>query len=125
MNHQAAIMYAQQRMREMGKKINEYHFEPIRVSPKAIEQTYGSITIVANNELYILISPENHFGFVIYSDSNAFNADDAGASGVAEFAGNLYILKTGVTWSLQNTTDSITGQAIKAKPLEFLRVVIY
>lgn len=125
MNHQAAIMYAQQRMREIGKKINEYHFEPVRVSPKPLEQTYGSIQIVANNELYILISPEVHFGFVIYSDSNAFNADDAGASGVAEFGGNLYILKTGTTWSLQNTTDSITGQVIKAKPLEFLRVVIY
>lgn len=125
MNYQAAILYAQQRMREIGKKINQYHFEPVRISPKPTEQTYGSITIVANNELYILIHPENHFGFVIYSDSNAFNADDAGAGGVAEFGGNLYILRTGATWSMQNTTDSGTGQVIKAKPLEFLRVVIY
>lgn len=125
MNYQAAILYAQQRLREMGKKENEYHFEPVRISPKTIEQTYGAISFTASNELYILINPENYFGFVIYSDSNAYNADDAGASGVAEFSGNLYIIRTGAAWSMQNTTDSFTGQPIKAKPLEFLRVVIY
>lgn len=125
MNHQAAIIYAQQRMREIGKKVNQYHFEPVSISPTMTEQTIGSIQISANNELYILINRENYFGFVIYSDTNAYNADDARRSGIAEFGGNLYILRTAAAWSMQNTTDTLTGQIIKARPIEFLRVVIY
>lgn len=125
MNYEAAIIYAQQRMREIGKKPSEYHFEPVRISPTAQEQTTGTIHIAANNELYILVNPQNYYGFYILSDTCAYNADDVRNSGVAEFSGSLHITKSAVTWNLQETMNPLDGMPIKAIPLEFLRVVIY
>lgn len=120
MNYEAAILYAHQRMREIGKSIEQYHFEPVRISATPDEQAKGQINISAYNEIYIIVHPNNYFGLTIISDNSTFDADEARESGAPEFTGAIRINRTGLKWNLEPF-----GTDKKLIPLEFLRVVIY
>lgn len=121
MNYEAAILYAEQRMREIGKTAEEYHFEPVRISGTTAELNAGKIVLKAYNELYILVNPEIHYGIFILSDNSAFNSENPLDCGVPEFTGLITITKNATAWSL-NPKVAATA---RRTPLEFLRVVIY
>ena len=121
MNYEAAILYAHQRMRELGKCIDQYHFEPVRISATRQEKISGTIKISAYNELYILVNPQNYFGVFISADNSTFNSDEARESGAPEFTGLIRITKINAKWNL----DLGDSRAITLPvPIEFLRVVI-
>lgn len=123
MTLEAAILYAQQRMRELGKSTDQYHFAPVMVMGTPIEVLSGYFERSAYNELYILIKPENYYGLFILSDNSAFNSDDASQSGVLEFTGIIRFVKSAAVWSFAPFSD--VGAIVKPIPVEFLRVVIY
>lgn len=118
MNHEVAILYAKQRMRELCKSVREYHFEPIEVCPTEEQDTNGFFIVNAYNEIYILVNPEKHSGLLILSDNSAFNSGNAIDNGVPEFTGQIRFIKTGLTWSLGKVKE-VQGF------VEFIRVVIY
>lgn len=131
MNFEAAILYATQRMREIGKAPDKYHFEPAYISPTAEQDDEGEFSINAFNELYILVDPQNYSGLTILSDNSAYDSEDVRNSGVHEFTGVIYFIKSADGWSLSG--GSLAGGGIKdggtSIPkygyVEFLRVVIY
>lgn len=123
MTYEAAISYAKQRMREIGKLPSEYHWEPVRISGNFDEIKKGLISIKAYNELYILVYPNKYYGVFILSDNSAYNSDVMYESGVPEFTGQIYIKKIKDFWNLERINAS--GVRSKPIPIEFLRVVIY
>ncbi len=123
MNYEAAISYAHQRMREIGKAPDQYHFEPVRITGTDAEATLGDFTVAAYNELYILIKPENYYGLFILSDNSGFNSDKPGLSGVPEFTGQIRFSRIGANWNLDRLDSN--GLPLRIVPVEFLRVVIY
>lgn len=122
MNYEAAILYAAQRMRESGKKPDEYHYEPVEVFGTEQERTDGLITVQAYNELYILINPRNYYGLGILSDNSAFDSDHPDKNGVQEFTGLISFKRIAKNWNLDHLSPTGVIQTI---PVEFLRVVIY
>lgn len=122
MNYEAAILYAHQRMREIGKTPEQYHFEPVRVSASVNQKSNGYLEIKAYNEIYIIVHPEKYFGLLIVSDNSTFNSDEAIESGAPEFTGLIRIIKNAASWNLD--TKAINDFALPI-PIEFLRVVIY
>lgn len=118
MNYEAAILYAQQRMREIGKTPDQYHFEPVLVFPSESEEMAGQFIRSAYNEIYILVHQKIYFGLFILADNSAFNTEVPSKSGVPEFTGQIIFLKIRDTWNF-------TPDLPKAVPVEFLRVVIY
>lgn len=126
MNYEAAIAYAHQRMREIGKQPNEYHFEPVRVYPTNVENALGYFAINAYNEVYILIQPENYYCLFIVADNSVFNSDNPLDSGAPEFTGRIHFYRINNLWSFNIIgTDAFGSQTNKIVPVEFLRVVIY
>ena len=123
MTYEAAILYAQQRMREIGKQVSEYHFEPVRVAGTPTQLTEGLIRITAFNELYILLYPHKYYGVFILSDNSGYNSDALYQSGVPEFTGQITIQKIAPLWNLERSAPA--PLVPKPIPLEFLRVVIY
>lgn len=123
MTYEAAIMFAQQRMRENGKAPEQYHFEPVRISGTDKEAVSGSITLIAYNELYILVNPQNYYGLFIRGDNSAYNSDQASASGVPEFTGLIRLTRMGKVWNLDRIDRGLLPPLVV--PVEFLRVVIY
>lgn len=122
MNYEAAILYAHQRMRELGKSPEQYHFEPVRISATPNEKLKGRIDISAYNEIYIIVNPQKYYGLFILSDNSSFSSDEPRDSGAPEFTGMIRLIKTGITWNLD--IDSPESRPIPI-PVEFLRVVIY
>lgn len=123
MTYEAAILYAQQRMREIGKQPSEYHFEPVRVAGTPDELAIGLIRINAFNVLYILLYPNKYYGVFIISDNSGYNSDAIYQSGVPEFTGQITIQKIAPLWNLERI--AAVPFVPKPIPLEFLRVVIY
>ena len=124
MNYEAAILYTMQRMREIGKTPDQYHFEPVRVAPETADALGGYYELKAYNELYILINPQNYYGLQILSDNSGFDSDDALQSGAPEFTGIIrFIKKNGAQWNFAPIGSG--GKPDKAIPVEFLRVIIY
>lgn len=121
MNYEAAIYYVQQRMRELGKSPEQYHWHQTYVIGTVDEVNAGYFEIAAYNELYILIKPETYFGLFILSDNSAFNSEDKRQSGVLEFTGVIRFAKIGPDWNL----SGVPGLGIKPFPVEFIKVVIY
>ena len=131
MNYEVAILYAKQRMRELCKLPNEYHFEPIYVCPTAEEEASGNFSISAYNEIYILVNPGNYSGLMIIADNSVFDSDNATNRGVPEFTGRIYFKKIASNWCLQGLeglvtfVDDVPVVTVKYGFVEFLRVVIY
>src|SRR4051812_41595460 len=99
MTYEAAILYAQQRMRELGKTPDQYHFEPVQVSGNVDQVEAGNFTLSAYNELYILVNPDKYYGVFIKGDNSGYNSDLPYMSGVPEFTGLITILKIAVKWN--------------------------
>lgn len=118
MNYEVAIQYAKQRMRELGKSEQEYHFEPVYVLPTEAEEANGFFEINAYNEIYIVVNTERYFGVMVLSDNSAFVSDNAIKNGAPEFTGKIRFFKTGLKWIFGKVLE-IPGY------MEFLRVVIY
>lgn len=123
MNYEAAILYAHQRMREIGKTPEQYHFEPVRISGTDAEAASGLVTIYAYNEVYILVNPENYYGLLILGDDSGFDSDIASNSGAPEFTGIIFLKRQGTHWNLDRIDVKDKPKLIV--PVEFLRVVIY
>jgi len=113
MNIEEAKKYARQRMREYGKQVGEYHWEPVYVSVPEDQEDDESFTVKAYNELYIIVNPENYSGVFILADNSSFHTDNPEWCGVPEFTGRIRFIKAGETW----TFDTGGGK------MEFLRVV--
>lgn len=126
MNYEAAISYAHQRMREIGKQPQEYHFEPVRVYPTDLENVLGHFTVNAYNEVYVLVNSQNYFGLFILADNSSFNSDNPIDSGAPEFTGMIHFYMINALWSFNIiNTDAFGSQTNKIIPIEFLRIVIY
>ncbi|OFY86580.1 MAG: hypothetical protein A3F72_08880 [Bacteroidetes bacterium RIFCSPLOWO2_12_FULL_35_15] len=125
MNYEAAISYAHQRMREIGKQPHEYHFEPVRVYPTDNENKAGAFSIKAYNEIYVLVYPERYFGLFILSDNSVFNSDNPLDSGAPEFTGQIHFYRVNGNWSFSYINTDAFGSNEKNIPVEFLRIVIY
>ena len=125
MNYEAAILYAKQRMREIGKLPHQYHFEPVRVVGTAQERLSGYIQISAYNELYIMINPNKYYGVAILSDNSSFQSEDHSQTGIIEYTGMIHIKKIADYWNLDRQGSSPSGGTTRLIPFEFLRVVIY
>lgn len=102
MNYETAIVLAHQRMREIGKSIEQYHIEPVSIVGKRLEQRQGEIILKAYNEYYYLVNYELYFGFVIISDTGFFNADDYTENTIQEFTGLIRIIQKGRNWNVNS-----------------------
>lgn len=122
MNLEAAILYAHQRMREIGKKPDEYHFEPVSVFPTDIEYKVGFFTVSAYNEIYILIKPKDYYGIFIIADNSAYNCNNPLECGVPEFTGMIRFVRISYDWSFKIQTADQIG-SMRGGAVEFLRVV--
>ncbi|HSH64397.1 MAG TPA: hypothetical protein VLB84_01045 [Bacteroidia bacterium] len=91
MNYEAAILYVFQRMRELGKTPDQYHFEPVRIIRSYADLYGGKVIIPAYNELYILINPEIYANLMIIADNTVFSTSSSKARGVQEFTGLIKI----------------------------------
>jgi hypothetical protein len=127
MNQEAAILYVQQRMRELGKTPDQYHWQYKNVMPTPDEMSSGFFEISAYNELYILLKPEQYSGLFILADNSGFNSDDMSQSGVLEFTGMIRFIKIGAEWNFSGVILGGGGSLIFGKPIsaEFIKVVIY
>lgn len=125
MNYEAAISYAHQRMREIGKQPQEYHFEPVRVYPTDLENVLGYFTVNAYNEVYILVNPQSYFGVFILADNSSFNSDNPIDSGAPEFTGLIQFYRVNTQWSFNVIGTDAFGSRTQIIPVEFLRIVIY
>lgn len=136
MNYETAILYAHQRMREIGKCPEDYHFEPVQVYPNAEDLANGYFSINAYNELYILVKPKDYYGLMIIADNSAYNCDSPIDSGIPEFTGQIRFYKIADEWNFDVGNSSGSGDIVmsssppsttivKRIPVKFLRVVIY
>lgn len=125
MNYEATILYAGQRMRELGKLPHQYHFEPVRIVGTRQELIDGEIIINAFNELYLLVYPNKYYGLLIVSDNSTFNSDDHNLTGVLEYTGTIHLRKIADYWNLDQEPVGPSGIIPRPIPVEFVRVVIY
>lgn len=139
MNYETAIELAHQRMREIGKSIEQYHIEPVSIVGKNLEQRTGEIVLKAYNEYYYLVNYELYFGFVIISDTGYFNADDYTENTIHEFTGLIRIIQKGKTWNVNspNYYTTLPGKRItiidevemirtkSVRAIDFIKVTIY
>ena len=119
MNLENAIVFAHQRMLEIGKKREEYHLEPFSIVGTAQDRERGELFIYGYNEYYFLLEYQNYYGLQIVSDTGYFNADDLSQNTTQEFTGDIRIQKlTGKAWS-------ISPDLVQTHPVDFLRITIY
>ncbi len=118
MNYETAIELAHQRMREIGKNINEYHIEAVSIASKRSEGKKPEIIIKAYNEYYYLVNYEIYSGFVILSDTGFFNADEYSENTLQEFTGLIRIIPQAYI-----AIEVIGGQYVKA--IDFIKVTIH
>jgi hypothetical protein len=128
MSLEEAILYAQQRMCEIGIHPDDYHFEAIKVMPTADELEEGIFYVRAYNEIYILIDKGNYKGVFIQADNSCYHTDDPLDCGVNEFTGLIIFSKydAEVEWSFRGETIESFAESSAGSggvPMEFLRVV--
>ena len=110
MNYETAIELAHQRMREIGKKRNEYHIEPVSIVGTELQQREGEIVIKAYNEYYYLVNYQIYYGFVIISDTGYFNADNYTQNTRQEFTGLIRIIKNNKLWNVNAASIQLTAK---------------
>lgn len=137
MNHEAAIRFAEQRMRELGKNPEAYHYSPLVVVATQEELEKGEIIIKAYNEYFYLINYENQTGIEILSDTGYFNSDDFSNNTSQEFSGLIRIKFIGFAPPSKSQaaavparrqiviSDKSSTAILKIKPIEFLRVTFH
>lgn len=126
MNYEAAIELAHQRMREIGKAPEQYHIDVLSIVGTEAERLAGEITFKAYNEYLYLIDYLNYFGFIIFSDSAIFHADDyTFSSKLQEFTGEVKILRLPEkSWSIDGKGGPVVVLG-PMRPVDFVRVVIH
>jgi hypothetical protein len=125
MNAEAAIFYLQQRMRELDKTPDQYHFEYIRVQPTPAQIAGGYFERNAYNEIWVLINQDKYYGVLILADNSAFLADDEEQSGKNELTGIIRFIKIAPVWNLLPESPSGSLTPAKSIPYEFVRVLIH
>lgn len=139
MNYETAIVLAHQRMREIGKKRNEYHIEPVSIVGTEAEQKQGEIVIKAYNEYYYLVDYQIYYGFIIISDTGYFNADNYTQNTYQEFTGLIRIVKNDKKWAMNVPSQQLAAKGgyttitqelelIRSRPfraIDFIKVTIH
>lgn len=120
MDRYTAIEYAKQRMKEIGKRIGQYHIRPLIVAGSYDERAAKKITLNAHNQYLYLVHYWRYFGLEIFSDTGYFNADDYTNNTIQEFTGQIQIQQLPSTlWSIEN----VDVKPIKQYPLNFITVI--
>lgn len=124
MDYIAAIELAKQRMREIGKCPEDYHFEVVHVVGTAEERSAGRIRLKAFNQYYWLINFENYSGLEIISDTGYFNSFDFTNNTILEFTGAIIIqkLNPALPWSIIAEDTDI---AQPTHPVIFIKASIF
>jgi hypothetical protein len=126
MTYEAAILYIFQRMRELGKTPDQYHFEPVRIIRPYADLFAGRVVIQAYNELYILINPQNYTNLLIVADNSTYTTDTPNSRGVPEFTGLIRLLSA-ATMPPQPIAAMMAVPSILPGPnyimVDFLRVI--
>lgn len=118
----SAIEFAKQRMREIGKKPEQYHIEPVYISGTYPERSTKKITIMAFNSYYYLINEKECYGLEIISDTGYFNSDDPTNNTIQEYTGVIEInALPEKNWSIEDPEGRYSGII----PLEFIRVIFH
>ncbi|HWY11793.1 MAG TPA: hypothetical protein VN026_10735 [Bacteroidia bacterium] len=122
MNYEAGIELAHQRMREIGKKSEEYHIEVVTVVGTSAERAAGRIQVKAYNQYYYLINFENYYGLEILSDTGYFNSFDFTNNTILEFTGSIIIqkLSPAAIWSISADDGSNQNH-----PVVFIKATIF
>lgn len=123
MNYETAIVLAHQRMREIGKSIEQYHIEPVSIVGKDLERRNGEVVLKAYNEYYYLVNYENYYGFVILSDTGFFNADNYTENTIQEFTGLIRIIQKGKFWNLNLTNTLLVPNSTKINAVDELELM--
>lgn len=123
MDYIAAIELAKQRMREIGKCPEEYHFEVVHVVGTTEEISKGKIRIKAYNQYYWLIDFEKYYGLEIVSDTGYFNSLDFTNNTILEYTGEIIIQKIDPMqpWSIMDETGRVAGM----HPIIFIKASIF
>lgn len=123
MDYIAAIELAKQRMREIGKSPEEYHFEVVHVVGTTEERSKGRIRLHAFNQYYWLINFEKYYGLEIISDTGYFNSLDHTNNTILEYTGEIIIqkLNPALPWSIYDeSTHDLTTH-----PVVFIKASIF
>ena len=122
MNYDAAIELAKQRMRELGKTPDEFHFELVTVVGTQMERGNKLIQVKAYNQLYFLVNSQNYQGLKILADTGHFNSDDYSNNTTQEFTGLIEITElTPAEWNVERT---VSGNLVQV-PIEFIKVTMF
>lgn len=123
MDYIAAIELVKQRMREIGKAPEEYHFDVVHVVGTTEERSKGRIKVKAFNQYYYLINFEKYYGLEIISDTGYFNALDYTNNTILEFTGDITIQKLNLAlpWSIY---DDFTHD-LTTHPVVFVKASIF
>lgn len=124
MNYETAIELVKQRMREIEKSPEEYHFDVVHVVGTPQERTAGRIRVKAFNQYYFLINFETYFGFEIISDTGYFNSFDFTNNTILEFTGAITIQKLDPTmpWSISSEDPGVLSPT---HPVVFIKASIF
>ena len=124
MDYIAAIELVKQRMREIGKSPEEYHFDVVHVVGTPQERIAGRIRVKAFNQYYYLINFENYFGFEIISDAGYFNSFDFTNNTILEFTGAIIIQKLSpdAIWSISSEDPGVPSST---HPVIFIKASIF
>lgn len=123
MNYETAIVLAHQRMREIGKCIEDYHIEPVSIVGKELERRSGEIILKAYNEYYYLVNYEIYYGFVIMSDTGYFNADDYTENTLQEFTGLIRIIQKNKSWNVSSSNALVMPKTRKTTIIEEIELI--
>lgn len=121
MDYTAAIEIARQRMRELGKGIDEYHLDTLPIMGSAGERQLGKITYKAYNQLLFLVGDSKYFGLSILGDTGYFNSIQFTNNTSQEFTGFIEIERIGVEWSIETQS----GMNVIQLPIEFVKITMY
>lgn len=123
MDYIAAIELVKQRMREIGKTPEEYHFDVVHVVGTLAERTAGRIRVKAYNQYYYLINFEKYYGLEIISDTGYFNSFDFTNNTILEFTGQITIQKLdrATPWSIFDEFGRDAG----TRPVVFIKASIF
>jgi hypothetical protein len=123
MDYITGIELVKQRMREIGKSPEEYHFEVAHVVGTTEERSKGRIRLNAFNQYYYLINFEKYYGLEIISDTGYFNSFDLTSNTILEYTGDIIIqkLNPALPWSIADES----GHDATMHPVIFIKATIF
>lgn len=118
MDYTTGILLAHQRMRELGRTPEQYHFEVVLIVGTGLERLNKVIYLSAYNQIYFLLNDASCKNLYIIGDSGYFNTADFLNGRSLEFTGKIEIGQTVSPWSIEPVAGTIV-------PLEFLKVTLF